>query len=143
MSYFDLAEQALRKSLELAPTNAAAVRHLAFVFSSRHDFEQAIVHATRALRLAPGGRRRPGVLGDALLELGRYDEADAAYARMLEVKRDLPSLSRRSGLKTLRGDPGGSMADLEQAIVRAGERSTAGKHRLGTVAARRGALRRR
>src|SRR5215813_12408053 len=53
LSYFDLAEQALRKSIDLAPTNAGAVRHLAFVFASRHDFERAVVQATRALELDP------------------------------------------------------------------------------------------
>ena len=56
------------------------------------------------------------MLGDALLELGRYDEAEAAYARMIERQARSASLSRRSGLKTLRGDTDGSIADLEQAI---------------------------
>src|SRR5262245_28244749 len=116
MSYFDLAEQALRKSIDLAPTNAGAVRHLAFVFSSRHDFEQAVVQATRALELDPGDGDAYGVLGDALLELGKYAEADAAFRRMLEIKRDLASYARRSGLETLRGDPASSIADLTRAI---------------------------
>jgi tetratricopeptide (TPR) repeat protein len=116
MSYFDLAEQALRKSIDLAPTNAGAVRHLAFVFSSRHDFEQAVVQATRALDLDPSDGDAYGVLGDALLELGKYEEADAAFRRMLEVKRDLSSYARRSGLETLRGDPDRSIADLTRAI---------------------------
>src|SRR5215813_13794514 len=73
MSYFDLAEQALRKSIELAPANPGAVRHLAFVFSSRHDFEQAVVQATRALELDPSDGDAYGVLGNALLELGKYE----------------------------------------------------------------------
>jgi tetratricopeptide (TPR) repeat protein len=116
MSYFDLAERALRKAMDIAPTNASALGHLAFVFSSRHDFEQAVVQATRALEIDPADGDARGVLGDALLELGRYDEADAAYTRMVHIKGDLASLSRRSGLKTLRGDPAGSMADLRLAI---------------------------
>jgi tetratricopeptide (TPR) repeat protein len=116
LSYFDLAERALEKSLEIAPINAGAVRHLAFVFSSRHDFGQAVVQAKRALEIDPADGGAHGVLGDALLELGRYDEAEAAYVRMVQIRRDLASLSRRSGLKTLRGDPAGSMADLEQAV---------------------------
>ena len=116
MSYFDLAEQALRKSIDLAPTNAGAVRHLAFVFSSRHDFEQAVVQASRALELDPSDGDAYGVLGDALLELGKYEDADAAFHRMLEIKRDLSSYARRSGLATLRGDPDHSIADLKRAI---------------------------
>src|SRR5712692_4282737 len=98
MTYFDLAERALEKSMAIAPGNAGAVRHLAFVHSSRHAFEQAVTRAARAL------------------ELGKYDEAEAAYTRMMKAKRDLASYSRRSGLKNLRGDADGSMADLRRAI---------------------------
>jgi tetratricopeptide (TPR) repeat protein len=116
MSYFDLAEQSLRKSIDLAPTNAGAVRHLAFVFSSRHDFAQAVVQATRALELDPSDGDAYGVLGDALLELGKYHEADTAFRRMVEIKRDLSSYARRSGLETLQGNPDRSIADLERAI---------------------------
>ena len=116
MSYFDLAERALRKSMEIAPMNVGAFRHLAYVFSSRHDFEQAVVLATRALEIDPTDADAHGVLGDALLELGRYDEADAAYTRMVQITRDLASLSRRSGLEILRGDVNGSMTDLRRAI---------------------------
>src|SRR5215468_11124142 len=45
LSYLTLAEQALRRSLELAPQSAAAARHLAYVFSSRHDFREAVTQA--------------------------------------------------------------------------------------------------
>jgi len=116
MSYFDLAEGALTKSIELAPGNGGAVRHLAFVFASRHDFEQAATRAAGALELDPADGDAYGVLGDALLELGKYEAAEATYARMMEVKRDLASYSRRSGLKNLQGDAYGSMADLRRAI---------------------------
>ncbi len=116
MSYFDLAERALEKSMAIAPGNAGAVRHLAFVHSSRHAFEQAVTRAARALELDPIDGDASGVLGDALLELGKYDEAEAAYTRMMKAKRDLASYSRRSGLKNLRGDADGSMADLGRAI---------------------------
>jgi len=116
MSYFNLAERALKKSIEIAPANAGAVRHLAFVYSSRHDFEQAVTQAARALELDPADSDASGVLGDALLELGKYADAEAAYARMTAAKRDLASYSRRSGLKNLRGDADGSMADLGRAI---------------------------
>ena len=39
--YFNRAEEALKKSLEMAPKNAGAMRHLAYVFYSRHEFEPA------------------------------------------------------------------------------------------------------
>ena len=116
MSYYGLAERTLRKSIEIAPENEPAVRRLAFVCSSRHDFEQTVVEATRALSLDATDGDAYGVLGDALLELGKYDDAELAYTRMMELGRDLASYSRRSGLRTLHGDPSGSMADLQRAI---------------------------
>ena len=64
----------------------------------------------------PETRDAQGVLGDALLELGRYDEAGAAYRRMVELDGSLASYSRRSGLKNLHGDVEGAIADLELAI---------------------------
>src|SRR5215831_5522911 len=48
-SYFNRAEEALKKSLEINPNNAGAMRHLAYVFYSRHEFEPAAVHATKAI----------------------------------------------------------------------------------------------
>lgn len=114
--YFDRAEQALRKSLELAPRNAGAIRHLAYVFSSRHDFKEAAIQAARAIELDPADGDAHGVLGDALLELGKYDEAAGAYERMMRLKQDLASWGRLSGIKNLRGDTAGAIADLERAI---------------------------
>ncbi len=38
LGYLTLAEKALRKALEIAPGNAGAARHLAYVFSTRHEF---------------------------------------------------------------------------------------------------------
>jgi len=116
MSYLDLAEASLTKALEIAPNRASVLRHLAFVSSTRHDFGRAIALASRALALDPADGDARGVLGDALVELGRYEEAEAAYARMMADKRDLASYSRRAGLESLRGDPNSAMADLGRAI---------------------------
>src|SRR5438445_8949972 len=47
--YFNRAEEALKNSLEIAPKNAGAMRHLAYVFYSRHEFEPAAVYARKAI----------------------------------------------------------------------------------------------
>src|SRR5262245_46626069 len=116
LGYLTLAEQALRKSLELSPRNAAAARHLAYVFSSRHEFADAAAQARKAIDLDPSDAHAYGVLGDALLELGRYDDADQAFRKMSSLDGSLYSHARLSGLKSLRGDPAGAAADLRQAI---------------------------
>jgi tetratricopeptide (TPR) repeat protein len=115
--YFTRAEEALRKSLELVPTNAGAWRHLAYAAYSRHEFDQATVHARKALELDARDGHAWGVLGDALLETGRYPEAEDAYRRMMDIEVDLHALSRRAGLRSVRGDTAGAVADLERAVA--------------------------
>ena len=116
-SYFNRAEEALKKSLEIAPQNAGALRHLAYVFYSRHEFAPAAVHARKAVEINPEDGDSYGVLGDALLEVGQYAEAQAAYNTMIELDESLYSYSRLAGLKSMRGENAGAIADLERAIA--------------------------
>jgi tetratricopeptide (TPR) repeat protein len=120
LSYYERAEQALRKALDLAPGHSGVLRHLAYVLSARHDFQAAATEAAKAIALDPSDSQAYGVLGDAYLEMGQYEQAAHAYQRMLELHADLASYSRRSGWKNLQGDPEGAIADLERAI-RAGQ----------------------
>lgn len=116
LTYFTRAEAALQTSLQLAPRSAGALRHLAYVFYARHEFVEAATHAAQALELDPTDGDAYGVLGDAYLEVGRYADAESAYEKMMARQEDLYSYGRRAGLKSLRGDPRGAMADLERAI---------------------------
>ncbi len=116
-SYFNRAEKALKKSLEIAPKSAAAARHLAYVFYSRHEFAPAAAQAREALAMNPADGDACGILGDALLEVGSYDEAETAYRRMIELERNLYSYSRRAGLHSARGNNSAAIADLERAVA--------------------------
>src|SRR5262245_59317167 len=116
-SYVARAEQALRRAIGIAPDDAGAARHLAYVLAARHDFTAAAEQAERAIALDPTDGDAHGVLGDASIELGRYDRAAAEYDTMMRLKVDLASYSRLSGLKSLRGDPRGAIADLERAVA--------------------------
>src|SRR4051794_10039596 len=115
-SYFKLADEALRKSLELNPQQSSVLRHLAYVLSLQHDFAQAAATAAKAVELNSADSDAYGILGDAYLETGQYVLAQEAYAKMIEISGDLASFSRRSGLKSLRGDPQGAIEDLQRAI---------------------------
>jgi tetratricopeptide (TPR) repeat protein len=116
-SYFDRAEEALKKSLALAPQNGGALRHLAYVFYSRHEFAPAAAHARQAVEIDPEDSDGFGVLGDALMESGQYLEAQGAYQIMIDLAESLYSFSRTAGLKSFRGDSAGAIADLERAIA--------------------------
>ncbi|PYM67749.1 MAG: hypothetical protein DMD79_00365 [Candidatus Rokuibacteriota bacterium] len=116
VSYFTLAEDALRESLAIAPGTSGVVRHLAYVLYSRHAFAEAAAEAARAIVLDPDDSYAHGILGDVQLEVGRYGEAAETYQRMLALGADLYTLSRLAGLKSLHGDPAAAIADLEEAI---------------------------
>ena len=116
-SYFNRAEEALKKSLEINPNNAGAMRHLAYVFYSRHEFEAAAVHARKAIEMDSTDGDSYGILGDALMETGEYEKAEDAYEKMMQLEESLYSYSRRAGLKSMRGDSAGAIADLERAIA--------------------------
>ncbi len=116
VAYLARAEQSLRQALAIEPQYADAARHLAFVLYSGHDFEGAAREAQLALAINERDAHAWGVLGDARLEIGRYDDARAAYERMLELSQDLHALGRRSGLRSMQGDVEGAIADLTRAI---------------------------
>jgi tetratricopeptide (TPR) repeat protein len=117
VAYFDRAERALRASLERKPDQAGVWRHLAYVRYMLHDFEQAAAHARRAIALDGTDSHAHGVLGDALLEVGRHEEAEPVYRRMMALGPDLYAHARLAGLKSLRGDTAGAIAALERAIA--------------------------
>jgi tetratricopeptide (TPR) repeat protein len=117
ITYFNLATKSLQEALRLQPNLEAAHRHLAFVLYSLHDFAGATSEATRAIQLDSRDSYAYGVLGDARLETGRYEEAAATYARMIAIKDDLYSYSRRSGLETITGNNDAAIADLRRAVA--------------------------
>jgi tetratricopeptide (TPR) repeat protein len=116
-SYFNRAEEALKESLVLAPQNGGVLRHLAFVYYSRHEFTAAIVYARQAVEIDPQDSDGFGVLGDALMESGQYLEARGAYQIMIDLAESFYSYSRTAGLKSVRGENTGAIGDLERAIA--------------------------
>src|SRR5688500_13407856 len=100
-SLYPRAERELRRAAELDPRNAAAVRGLAALAASRHRFAESLPLARRALRLEPGSATAYGLIGDASLELGHYDEAFAAFDRMAKLKPTANAYARISYAREL------------------------------------------
>jgi len=118
-SFYPRSEQALRRSLQLEEENALAATGLAALAASRHRFSEARVLAERSTRLNPHSAPAYGILGDALIELGRYDEAFAAFERMVAFKPSLAAYSRISYARELLGKSREATAAMRLA-VRAG-----------------------
>ena len=115
-TYLQLAEEALRKALQIHPQYSEARRHLAFILYTRHDFAGAAREAEQAIALHPTDSHAYGVLGDAYLEVGKYAQARETYQKMIDLQQDLYAYSRLAALKSLAGDSTGALAALQQAL---------------------------
>jgi tetratricopeptide (TPR) repeat protein len=119
-SFLPLSERALRRALDQRPRDAAATLGLGNLALIRHDFRGALVLGRDARRRAPFAARPYGVVGDALIELGRYPQAFAAFDRMAAVKPSLASYARVAYARELNGDRRGATAAMNLALDAAG-----------------------
>jgi tetratricopeptide (TPR) repeat protein len=111
-TFYPRSQEALDRSLELAPDNDLALTGHATLAATRHRFAQSRRLAQRALRLNPYSAEALGILGDSLVELGRYPEAFAAFDRMAATKPGLPSYARVAYARELRGNTAGAVAAM-------------------------------
>jgi len=110
------AEESVKRSLKVRPKdNLPATIAQSSLSAARHTFPRALLWARRAHSLAPSNPDVDAVLGDAQLELGRYDEAFATFQRMIDLRPDLPSYSRISYARELQGDIDGAVAAMTSA----------------------------
>ncbi len=124
-AYVSRADRALRRAVKLEPQDFEALTGLGGVALTRHRFRDALALARRALAAAPTTAAPQGVLGDALLELGRYDAAFAAFDRMAALKPNTSSYARVSYARELRGDVAGAIGAMELALDAAAGRPEA------------------
>lgn len=114
-SYYDLADRALDRAEQLepgAPVTVVARGNLALAL---HRFDEALELGRRAHELLPSNPDALGVVVDAQVELGRYEEAAKTTQAMLDVDPGLPALARTSYLRQLHGDLDGALAAMQQA----------------------------
>jgi tetratricopeptide (TPR) repeat protein len=120
-SYYPKAEGALRRSLKLeSSNNFAADTGMGALAAARHDFTGALSWGEQARDINPYNGNVYGVIGDAQVELGRYDDAFATFQHMVDVKPDLASYARASYARELQGDLAGARADMQLALDAAG-----------------------
>ena len=95
------------------PGDASAVLGLGSLALIQHEFREALRYGRQAQRLLPGSARPLGVIGDALVELGRYPEAFAAFERMAALRPNLASYARIAYARELTGDLEGAAAAMQ------------------------------
>jgi tetratricopeptide (TPR) repeat protein len=109
------AEQHLRTLLSRLPNHYEAQRLLGTVLLSQHRFRDAIREAERARALEPRDAWNHGVIGDAHLELGEYEDAFAAFDRMGRLRPGPPSYARVAYALELKGDLEGALESMRMA----------------------------
>jgi tetratricopeptide (TPR) repeat protein len=115
-TYYTKSDGVLRRALRLAPNDLIAVSGLGSLELSRHRFRSALAYGLRARSLSPTTARNYGVIGDALVELGRYREAFAAFDRMAAIKPSLDSYARISYARELQGKFHRALAAMQLAL---------------------------
>ncbi|MGA4965846.1 tetratricopeptide repeat protein [Streptomyces pseudogriseolus] len=115
-SRYTRAERVLARSLALRPGNDQALAGQAALAAARHDFAAALDHADRALERNPYGERALCSRIDALVELGRYEEAGRAATVADRRRPGVPVFTRYAYVRELRGDVPAARRVLHRAL---------------------------
>lgn len=105
---YALAEDALRRALQVAPEDLVAPRIRALLLTQRHRFAEARELLRELLRRSPPSADVYGLLSDCALELGDYPAAEAAAQQMIDLRPDGQAYARVAWLRWLHGDGDGA-----------------------------------
>jgi len=115
-TYYTKSDEALHRALGLAPRDLIATSGLGSLALSRHRFREALVLGRRAHAISPTTARNYGVVGDALVELGRYRAAFKTFDTMASLQPGLSSYARISHARQLLGDVPGAISAMKLAV---------------------------
>jgi tetratricopeptide (TPR) repeat protein len=122
LTYLDLAFRTARASLAAlsAEQNVGGLALLAQAEYAAHNFAAARDHALRLTKLAPGKSYPYQTLGDALLELGDYDQAADAFRHLERLSRgSVYTETRLARLASLRGETQAAERHYHKALAAA------------------------
>jgi tetratricopeptide (TPR) repeat protein len=115
-TYYQKTEEALDKALSFQPDDYASISAKGALALARHDFASALDWGERAKQINPNRTFAYGVIADAQIELGRYDEAVETLQTMVDLRPDISSYSRISYLRELHGDTEGALEMMQLAV---------------------------
>jgi tetratricopeptide (TPR) repeat protein len=115
--YYPKAETLFHQALTANGAAGEAMVGLGTLALARHQFAEALDWGEQARGLNPHHAPVYGVIGDAQIELGRYDDAVETVQTMVDLRPDLGSYSRVSYIRELLGDRDGAVAAMEQAAI--------------------------
>ena len=114
--YYDQAETALQKCLQISPDNFEAQKTRVMLTIGRKDFAKALEMAHGLNRKTPDDVLVYGLVADAAIGLGNYKEAEEAAQWMLDIRPgNVPGLLEGARLRHIFGDLDGAMDFYSQA----------------------------
>jgi tetratricopeptide (TPR) repeat protein len=119
-TYLERTSKLVEHMLEHDGGNFSALRLQNEIDLQRHDFRAVADRARDMAKYAPSDSGNWGNLGDALMELGEYEAAGAAYTRMFAIRPNLASYNRLGYFRFVTGDASGAIALMRQAVDAAG-----------------------
>ena len=108
-AYYSKSEILFTRALQREPASIDAMLGKASLLMARHEFHNARDLAKKAIATDPDVVATYGILTDALVELGDYDEAIRTLDIMVRRKPNLSSYSRVSYIRELKGDIPGAI----------------------------------
>ena len=115
-THYTKSDEVLRRALRLAPRDLLATSGLGSLALSRHRFREALTLGRRARSISPTTARNYGVIGDALVELGRYRQGFQAFDTMASMRPDVSSYARIGHARLLLGDVSGALDAFRAAL---------------------------
>ncbi|MEP6793028.1 MAG: tetratricopeptide repeat protein, partial [Saprospiraceae bacterium] len=115
--YYDAAAMKLANAvLKTDSTNFEANVFKGTIYLSQHHFADGLNVAEKIRKLNPNNAFVYGMLVDANVELGKYDEAVANSDKMISIRPDIRSYSRVSYLREIFGDYPGAIEAMKLAV---------------------------
>ncbi len=115
-SYLERAASILDSVVSADNTNYEARRLLIETQLERHLFAKAAESSRRLIKMDGADPWNWGTLGDALTEMGEYNEAAEAYQKMVALRPDLASYNRAAHFHFLFNDVPGAVEIMKKAI---------------------------
>jgi tetratricopeptide (TPR) repeat protein len=142
-SYYPKVESLLKTALGTDPVNFESTTLMGVLLLAEHRFREALEWGNKANGLNPANSAPLGVITDASIELGSYDEATATVQKMVRTRPDLSSYSRVSYVQELHGNVDAAIQAMKDAVIAGGpypENTAYVQVRLGNLYFDRGRL---
>jgi tetratricopeptide (TPR) repeat protein len=118
IAYYDKAAlQMVDNIIEREPKNYEALMLKSLLQLSQHHFAEGLETAKLAVSIDSNSAFIYGLLVDAHVEMGNYNEALAAADKMVSIRPDLRSYSRIAYLREIYGDYPGAISAMKLAVA--------------------------